>query len=183
MVFDPDKVDENLQSLLTSIEAYNAEQRYDEYRIRLGADDPAWSSRVKDHELYPLEYRRFVERISWLEYSPGYLGLHVFVEPLRLGDMQEDNEKGSNLEVELCLAHRMNPPSSVAEWAEIEGISDHLLLAEDPCSYAYIALDKSTSPYSLIELIEEKQCDSFLEFVVTQLCHPLRNRPLPLWTL
>ena len=182
MALDPDKVDENLEILLTAIETYNAEQSYDEYRIRLGAGDPAWSSRVKDDELYPLEYRRFVERIGWLEYSPGYLGLHVFIEPLRLGDLQEDNEKGSNLEVELCLG-RQNPPSSVAEWAEIEGISDHLLLAEDPCSYAYVALDKSTSPYSLIELIEEKQCDSFLGFVVTQLYHPLHNRPLPLRTL
>jgi hypothetical protein len=45
---------------------------------------------------------------------------------------------------------------------------DYLLVAEDPCGYEYPALDKSTNPYTLIELISETP-DSLLEFAIGHL--------------
>lgn len=179
MALDPDKVDENLTILLTAIEAYNAEQQYDEYRIHHGSGDPDWSSRLRNHELYPADYQRFVERIGWLWWSPGYMGLNVFSEPLRLGDLQKDDDR-TFLGSELMLDR---DGLSIAAWAENEGIANHELVAEDPCSYAYVAVDKSTHPYTLVELIEEKQCDSFLEFVTDQLDHAFHKTSLPLWSL
>ena len=179
MELDPDKVDENLDILLEVIEAYNNIEVDGDYRINYGSGDPAWSSSIEDHELYPLEYRKFAERIGYLEYSPGYLGLNVFAVPVRLGDMHEDNERGENLLREINIGHEER--LTIAEWAESNGIADHLLIAENPCSYSYIVLDKSTNPFTLADLNDGMNvCDSFLEYVIVGLdfvFHQISVRP------
>jgi hypothetical protein len=172
MELDPNKIDENLDILISAVETYNAEQADAESHILIGPGNPDWPSSHEDHELYPRDYQRFAKKIGWIYYSPDAACLDAKLIEDRLGDMLPDEkgeyDDGYFLDMELGLRFMKDESTSIAEWAESKGIADYLLVAEDPCGYEYLALDKSTNPYTLIELISEIP-DSLLEFVIRHL--------------
>ena len=172
MNLDPTKVDENIDILIRAMDAYNAAQTDEENCIGWGPGYPDWSSTTQDFALYPADYQRFIEKVGWLDHSPGSSSLNVYGCEYRLGDLVPD-EGGDYevdfLDVELELRGMKDESTTISVWAESKGIADYLLVAGDPCGYEYLALDKSTKPYRFIELIAAFPCDSFLWFVIGHL--------------
>ena len=159
-----------------AIEAHNEAQENEENFVTWGPSCVPDSLSENHHwGLYPEDYRRFVEKVGWLNYSPGYQGLSVFGVGYRLGDMLPnefgDYEATSFLHMELDIRGEKDESTTIANWAESRGLVGHELVAEDPCGYAYLALDKSTSPFTFVELIEERRVSSFLQFVIDQLSY------------
>ena len=167
------RIEQTVDKLLNTIEKYNSlYPQGDERRIDYG---PVDISKIRNFADYPYDYQYFVSKIGSLSYSPGYAGLSVKSEHIALKDIHPD-EFGEYLnceflEMEMNVRYE-NEGETIADWAKKEGIAEHILVAEDPCSYSYLAFDPSASPYTPTDVIEKQIYPSFVAYVNDHLSIP-----------
>ncbi len=176
---DREVISAAVNSLLNMIEKYNfLYPEGDESRIDYG---PVDTSKIKNFEDYPYDYQCFINKIGWVVYSPGYAGLSVTSMPTSLKDIHP-NESGEYevdgyyLQFEMSFRFN-NEGEAIADWAKKENIADHILVAEDPCGYSYLAFNPNTKPYTPIDIMEgdDTWFDSFLRYVMNSLEQGLRE--------
>ena len=157
------EVERRVDEILHIIGLYNSLHLEDEeIRVLYGHVD---TSKIENFRNYPYEYQYFLQKIGWLKFCPGYEGLSVFPSPVNLKDLNSihDDEK-----TWLYYELECERTDTIAEWARKNDITDHILVAEDPCSYVYLAFNPNSRPYTAIEIWGDVY-DSFLDMVEGQL--------------
>ena len=156
-------VERRVDKILHIIGLYNSLHPEDEeMRVLYGHVD---TSKIENFRNYPYEYQYFLQKIGWLKFCPGYEGLRVFPSPVILKDLDSiHDDELTWLYNELGCAGK----ETVADWARNKNITDHVLVAEDPCSYIYLAFNSNSSPYTAIDILHNSY-DSFLDMVEGQL--------------
>ena len=157
------EVERRVDEILYMIESYNSlHEEDDKMRISYG---PVDTSKIADFSNYPYEYQYFIEKIGWLKFCPGYEGLSVFSRPLILKELDSIHDDELTW---LYYELECSGEETVADWAKINNVTDHILVAEDPCSYIYLAFNPYSRPYIAIDILHNSNY-SFLEMVEGQL--------------
>ena len=172
MQSDLTHIDREIDELLGAVELYNRKQTIEEDRVTLC---PVDSSEIENFDAYPLDYQRFFERVGALNFSPGYAGLSTLAPGIPLRDFEaRTNPFHSYAFEDLHFYDDLQQPPhhrSVSVWAEREGISDHIFVAEAPWDYVYFAYNTSGNRYTPVYLLYNHltEAEPFLEFVIRTL--------------
>ena len=113
------------------------------------------------------------------------MDLEVLRLPLRLGDLSQFSLKDeeptwlqNELELSGAIGERAGKAAnlcSISDWAAQQGMSDYVLVAENPCSWTYFAYDTEARPFSPVEIWQGEPFNSFLEYVELYFSHSLKS--------
>lgn len=176
-------IESQVEKLRRSLERHNALCSHESERIYHSPLDVA---RISHFENFPYDYQCFAREIGHVNLSwNGFMDLEVLRLPLRLGDLSQfssiDEEPTwlqSELEVSGAIGERAGEATnlcSISDWAAQQGMDDYVLVAENPCSWTYLAYDTEARPFSPVEIWQGEPFNSFLEYVEIYFSHSLKS--------
>ena len=176
-------IESQVEKLRLSLERHNALCSHESERI---FHSPLDVARISHFENFPYDYQCFAREIGYVNLSwNGYMNLEVLRLPLRLRDLSqfsEIDEEPTYLQSELELSGYIGERAgkaanlcSISDWAAQQGIDDYVLVAENPCSYTYLAFDTEARPFSPVEIFSGHSFNSFLEYVEKDFSYSLKS--------